>query len=115
MTSPRETEPTDEPGATKPRVRGTRLEAEVPSRWWRELAPFVGPAVVVAVYAVLRLVYIELSDSDGVLTATGSVDGALAALALATFLLRMLALVVVPFVVVYRLVVRVLVRRDGAR
>ena len=77
-------------------------------RLWRELAPFLGPAAVVAVYAVVRLVYLELSDGDGVLTPNGSLDGALAALALATFLLRLLALVVVPFVVVYRLVVRML-------
>ena len=77
-------------------------------RLWRELAPFLGPAAVVAVYSVVRLVYLELSDGDGVLTPNGSLDGALAALALATFLLRLLTLVVVPFVVVYRLVVRML-------
>jgi hypothetical protein len=75
---------------------------------WRELSPFIGPAAVLVGYAVVRLAFLKLSDSDGVLTPSGSVDGALAALALATFLLRSLALVVVPFVVVYRLVVRVL-------
>ncbi|HSR99644.1 MAG TPA: hypothetical protein VLM79_21475 [Kofleriaceae bacterium] len=57
---------------------------------------------------MVRLAYLQLSDSDGVLTPNGSLDGAIAALALATFLLRMLALIVVPFVVVYRLVVRIL-------
>jgi hypothetical protein len=86
-----------------------------PSRARRELAPFLGPAAVVLIYAIVRLAYTAMSDSGGVLTSSGSLDGAIAALALATFLLRMLALVVVPFVVVYRLVVRVLGRRDGAR
>jgi hypothetical protein len=99
MISPRETEP------------ATASE----SRVWRELAPFIGPAAVLVLYAVVRLVYIELSDSDGVLTPAGSLDGALAALALATFLLRMLAIVVVPFVVVYQLVMRLLGPRRRRR
>ena len=46
-------------------------------------------------------VEIELSDSDGVLTPNGSVDRALAALALATLLLRMLTLIVVPVIYSY--------------
>jgi hypothetical protein len=83
---------------------------------WRELRPFIGPAAVLVVYALVRFAYTALSHGDGVLTPTGDVDGLLAALAFATFLLRSLALVVVPFVVVYRLVMRVLRRwmRDGS-
>ena len=38
-------------------------------RVWRELAPFLGPAAVVLVYAIVRLTYTSLADSDGVLTA----------------------------------------------
>lgn len=76
------------------------------SRAWRELSPFIGPVAVLAVYALVRFAYIALSEGDGVLTPTGDVDGLLAALAFATFLLRLLALVVVPFVVVYRIVMR---------
>ena len=113
--APRETSvrDADPASASEPRhrerPRTQRRAANAPRSWmWRELAPFVGPAAVVAVYAIVRLVYIELSDNGGVLTPNGSVDGALAALALATFLLRMLTLIVVPFVVVYRLIVRIL-------
>ena len=94
---------------------GRRAATGPRSRLRRELAPFFAPAAVVIVYGVVRLVYIELSDSDGVLTPTGSVNGALAVLALATFLLRMLALIVVPFVVVYELVVRILGPRQRRR
>jgi hypothetical protein len=105
LTAPRETAPPE----IEPRVR--RSATRPRRRLWRELSPFLGPAAVVVVYAVVRLAYLELSDSDGVLTPNGSLDGALAALALATFLLRLLALVVVPFVLVYRLVVRMLCPR----
>jgi hypothetical protein len=78
------------------------------ARLWRELRPFVGPALVVLAYAVLRLIHSAVAGDRGVLTPSGSVDQTLAALAFATFLLRLLALVVVPFVVVYRLVMRAL-------
>jgi hypothetical protein len=87
----------------------------------RALAPLIGPAAVLVIYAVVRFAYVALSGGDGVLTPGGDVDGLLAALAFATFVLRLLSLVVVPFVVVYRLVDRLCVRalhprpgRDGA-
>jgi hypothetical protein len=80
------------------------------SRLRRALAPFIGPAAVVAVYALVRFAYTALSDGDGVLAPNGDVEGVLAALAFATFVLRLLALVVVPFVVVYRVVDRLCVR-----
>ena len=76
----------------------------------RELRPFVGPVLVLLAYAALRLVHITVAGDRGVLTPSGSVDPTLAALAFATFLLRLLALFVVPFVVVYRLVMRTLRR-----
>jgi hypothetical protein len=79
-------------------------------RVWHELRPFVGPALVVLAYAALRSIHAAVAGDRGVLTPSGSVDQTLAALAFATFLLRLLALVVVPFVVVYRVVARMLRR-----
>jgi hypothetical protein len=78
------------------------------TRVWHELRPFVGPALVVLAYAALRSIHAAIAGDRGVLTPSGSLDSSLAALAFATFLLRLLALVVVPFVVVYRLVTRAL-------
>lgn len=77
------------------------------ARVWRELRPFVGPALVVLAYVLLRVMHAAVAGGQGVLTPSGSLDSGLAALALATFLLRILAVLVVPFVVVYRLVLRV--------
>lgn len=114
MTEPPATEPPAteppalEPPALEPPAPDPGVNAKGPSRLRRALAPFVGPAAVLAIYALVRFAYTSLSDGDGVLTPTGSLDDGLAALAFATLVLRMLALVVVPFVVVYRFVVRVL-------
>ena len=85
-----------------------------PHRWrerlTRELRPFLGPALVLLAYAALRLIHAALAGDRGVLTPSGSVDPTLAALTFAVFLLRLLALFVVPFVVAYRLVMRMLRR-----
>jgi hypothetical protein len=75
--------------------------------WWPELRPFVAPAVIVVAYAIVRLVFVAVAGAQGVLSPSGGVDGTVAALALATFILRLLALVVVPFAVIYRLAMRV--------
>jgi len=75
---------------------------------WRELKPFVAPAILVVIYAIVRLIYGAASSSHGVLTPSGGVDGKLAALALATLGLRILVLVVIPCAVVYRVVMRLL-------
>ena len=77
-------------------------------RLWRELRPFVGPALVVVAYAAVRSIHVAIAGDRGVLTPSGSLDATLATLAFAAFLLRLLAVVVVPFVVVYRLVARAL-------
>jgi hypothetical protein len=77
-------------------------------RLWRELRPFVGPVLVVLAYAALRSTHAGIAGDRGILTPSGSLDSSLAALAFATFLLRLLALVVVPFVVVHRLATRAL-------
>lgn len=76
------------------------------NRAWRECKPFVGVVIVVAIYGIVRAVYLALSGSRGVLAPSGGVDTTLAVLALATFILRMCALVGVPFIAVYRLVMR---------
>jgi hypothetical protein len=78
------------------------------SRLWSELRPFVGPALILLAYAAVRSIHAAIAGDRGVLTPSGSLDSSLAALAFATFLLRLLALVVVPLVVVYRLIIRAL-------
>ena len=77
-------------------------------RIWRELKPFVGLVVIVALYIVVRLSFGAMSGSRGVLTPSGGVDSTLAILAFATFVLRLTVLVLVPFVATYRLVMRML-------
>ena len=76
------------------------------SRVWRECKPFVGLVIVIVVYAIVHASSAALAGSQGVLTASGVVDKELAALVLATFILRMVVLFVVPFVLIYRLVMR---------
>jgi hypothetical protein len=80
------------------------------ARLTRELLPFLGPALVLLAYAALRLIHAALAGDRGVLAPSGSVDPTLAALTFAVFLLRLLALFVVPFIVAYRLVMRMLRR-----
>ena len=72
----------------------------------RELAPFVGPAAVLVLYAIMRVVHAAVAGGRGILTPSGDIDGTLVALGFATFILRLLAIIVVPPVVVYRLVMR---------
>jgi hypothetical protein len=83
----------------------------------RELAPFVGPAAVLVLYAIARVAHAAIAGGRGILAPSGDVDGALVVLGFATFVLRMLAIIVVPMVVVYRLVMRALERwtRDRPR
>jgi hypothetical protein len=80
------------------------------SRLRRELGPFVVPAVLLAVYAVLRIALHVLSDGGGILTPSGALDRGQAALVVATLVMRLVALGVVPIAVVYRLVMRALRR-----
>jgi hypothetical protein len=77
------------------------------SRVWRESKPFVGLLVVIVIYAIVRVSSATLAGSQGVLTPSGAVDKKLAALVLATFILRVVVLFVVPFVAIYRLVMRI--------
>jgi hypothetical protein len=73
---------------------------------WRELRPFVGLGIVIAVYAIVRVVFTSLADDQGILTPDGDVDTTLVVLAISTLVLRFVVLVVVPFVAIYRLVMR---------
>jgi hypothetical protein len=73
---------------------------------WRELKPFASLVIVVAIYGIVRAVYLTISDGHGVLAPGGGVDTTLAVLALVTFILRLCVLVGVPFIAVYRLVMR---------
>ena len=84
-------------------------------RAWRELKPFVGLAAVIAVYAIVRAIYLAASGDQGVLVPSGAIDRKLAVLAFATFVLRMCVLVGVPFIAVYRLVMRALQRWTTTR
>ena len=73
---------------------------------WRELRPFVGVAIVVAVYAIVRVIFTSLASGQGIVTPSGDVDTTLVVLGLATLGLRFVALVVVPVVTIYRVVMR---------
>lgn len=73
---------------------------------WREAKPFLGLAIVVAVYAIVRLVFTSLADGGGIVTPSGNVDTALVILGLSTLALRFVVLFVVPVVAIYRLVMR---------
>ncbi|HEV7557866.1 MAG TPA: hypothetical protein VGO00_20510 [Kofleriaceae bacterium] len=73
---------------------------------WRELRPFVGVGIVIAVYAIVRVVFTSLADDQGILTPTGDVDTTLVVLAISTLVLRFVVLIVVPVVTIYRLVIR---------
>ncbi|HTL32768.1 MAG TPA: hypothetical protein VL326_06575 [Kofleriaceae bacterium] len=77
------------------------------SQVWAELRPFIAPAVILVLYALVRLGFVETAGHRGVLTpGRVDVDAGLAVLALFTLVLRLLVLTVVPFMVVYRLVMR---------
>lgn len=86
------------------------MTSGTPSRTWRELKPFVAPAVIVIIYAIVRIIYGAVSNSHGLLTPSGSLDSTRAVLALATVGLRIFVLVVVPCAVIYRVVMRLLRR-----
>lgn len=74
---------------------------------WREIKPFLGVAIVVVVYAIVRVIYVAIADGQGIVTPGGHVDPTLVVLAISTLVLRFIVLVVVPLVVVYRIVMRV--------
>ena len=80
----------------------------------REVKAFASLVIVVAIYGIVRGVYLALSDGHGVLAPAGGVDGTLAVLALVTFILRLCVLVGVPFIAVYRLVMRLSSGRGSA-
>ncbi|HEX7700928.1 MAG TPA: hypothetical protein VF403_09405 [Kofleriaceae bacterium] len=75
---------------------------------WRECKPFIGLVVVIVIYAIVRVASATLAGSQGVLTPSGAVDTRLAALVVATFVLRVVVLFVVPLIAIYRLVMRAL-------
>jgi len=61
-------------------------------------------------YAIVRVVHAAVAGGRGILTPVGRRRWNLVALGFAAFILRLLAIIVVPMVVVYRLVMRVLRR-----
>ena len=73
---------------------------------WREVKPFLGLAIVVAVYAIVRLVFTSLADGRGIVTPSGDLDTTVVVLGLSTLALRFVVLFVVPIVAIYRLVMR---------
>jgi hypothetical protein len=73
------------------------------ARVWRECKPFVGPALIVVVYVIVRLVW-SMTDWHGLVTPSG----ARPILGLVTLAMRGFVLIVVPFAIVYRLVMRLL-------
>ena len=81
----------------------------------RELKPFASLVIVVAIYGIVRAVYLAMSDGHGVVAPAGHVDSTLAVLALVTFVLRLCVLIGVPFIAVYRLVMRLSSGRGSAR
>jgi hypothetical protein len=77
------------------------------ARAWEEARPFVAPAVIVVIYLLVRLAFVELAGERGVITpGRVGVDTGLAVLALVTLVMRCVALIIVPLLVVYRLVMR---------
>jgi hypothetical protein len=74
-------------------------------RVWIELRPFLAPLAILAVCGIARLVFFTVLGDRGVLDHT-EIDGTHAVLAFVTFALRLLALVVVPMTIVYRLAMR---------
>jgi uncharacterized membrane protein len=83
------------------------------TRIWRELRPFLAPAIAVVLYAILLLVHATVAGDRGVITPSGALDATLIAVTVATFAMRMVVLILVPFVVTYRLVLRALRVRTG--
>lgn len=73
---------------------------------WREAKPFVGLAIVLVLYAIVRAWFAAAAGSRGLLEPNGALAGGHAALALALYVLRFAALFVVPWIAVYRLVMR---------
>ena len=77
------------------------------ARLWTEFRPFLLPTIIVVIYAVVRLVFVEMAGQRGVITPGHvGVDATLAVLAFVTLVLRMMAMVVAPIIVIYRLVMR---------
>ena len=76
-------------------------------RWWRELRPYVCPAAIVVAYLIVREVFSQLAGNRGLLTPSGGIEAWLVVLGLVTLVLRLVVLVVVPLIVVYRLIWRV--------
>jgi hypothetical protein len=85
------------------------------ARIWREVRPFLGCFAVIAIYAIVRAVFVAAADGDGLLTPTAGVDVTLVVLALATFVLRIGVLVVVPWLVVYGVILRLYRVRAGVK
>ena len=73
---------------------------------WREAKPFVGLVIVLVLYAIARAWFGAAAGPHGLLEPTGALAGGRAALALALYVLRFAALFVVPWIAVYRLVMR---------
>jgi hypothetical protein len=83
------------------------------SRIWREVKPFVAPMLPVVVYAILREVFAHVAGSQGLVTPSGSPGTGLVVLAVILLVMRITMLVVVPLIVTYRVVRRLVALVSG--
>lgn len=71
---------------------------------WRRVRPWRSLAAGLALYAIVRAVFVHAVGSQGLLTPGRPADRWLAGLALAALVLRAVVLIAVPAVVTYRIV-----------
>ena len=83
------------------------------TRIWRELRPFLAPVLSVVGYGVLRAVFLHMIGSGGFATPEGVLDRGLAGFGLVVLVMRLAVLVLVPLIVTYRLVRRLLAPGPG--
>lgn len=79
----------------------------------RELKAFRAPIAILMTYAIVRLAFGWHAGSRGLLAADGSLDAVSGTLGLATLALRGLVLVLVPALVVYKIILRVMTPPDA--
>jgi hypothetical protein len=73
------------------------------------------PAIVLALYLVLRAVLDRLTEHGGLLSPTGSVDLAVAGVGALVLVLRLVVLFVLPAVLTYRLVTHLLAIKASSK
>jgi hypothetical protein len=78
------------------------------------LRPARAPAIVVVAYLIVRAVFDGLTEHGGLISPSGDVSPGVALLGLLVLVLRIVVLFVVPAVLTYRLVARVLDRTRSA-